>query len=51
MLRVRRRSTKPDAASAQLTSPDGRLAVTFEVNNEGAPRYSVQLEGKTILQA
>ncbi len=36
--------------SAPLTSPDGKLAVTFDLNADGAPRYSVTHGGATVLR-
>ena len=33
-----------------VASPDGRLVVEFRLNADDAPRYSIQLDGKTVLQ-
>lgn len=38
------------AAFAQpVTSPDGRLAVEFRLNEQQAPVYQVKLEGRVVL--
>jgi alpha-glucosidase len=42
-------SNRPDASSNHVQSPNGQLTVKFSVN-EGAPRYSVELSGKPVLQ-
>lgn len=34
----------------QLASPNGRLAVIFHLNDSSAPRYTLQLDGNTVLQ-
>jgi alpha-glucosidase len=34
----------------QLASPNGRLVVDFHVTAAGAPRYTIQLDGKSVLQ-
>lgn len=39
------------AAPARIASPDGRLAVLFDVDDDGAPRYHVELAGKPVLQS
>ncbi|MBC8097450.1 MAG: glycoside hydrolase family 97 catalytic domain-containing protein [Akkermansiaceae bacterium] len=42
-------STGPESPAGQLTSPDGRVAVEFWLTEDGAPRYTVQLDGKPVL--
>jgi hypothetical protein len=37
-------------SNSMITSPDGRLAVEFHLDDAGAPRYVIQLEGKPVLQ-
>jgi alpha-glucosidase len=37
------------AEATHLASPDGRLAVDFHLSPDGAPRYAIQLDGKTVL--
>ncbi|MCJ8191598.1 glycoside hydrolase family 97 protein [Sphingomicrobium aestuariivivum] len=41
----------PAAATAEevVTSPDGRISVTVDVNGEGRPFYRVDLDGETIV--
>ncbi len=34
----------------QITSPNGRLAVDFRLNDAGAPCYTIQLDGQPVLQ-
>ena len=34
----------------QIASPDGRLAVDFRLDEAGAPRYAIRLDGKLVLQ-
>jgi alpha-glucosidase len=41
-------TTKTD--TTRLASPDGRIAVDFYLNAEGAPRYAVQLDAKPALE-
>ena len=43
----------PFIANAQqkLTSPDGNLVMTFQVNKEGAPTYDLIYKGKTTIPA
>src|SRR5690349_1270965 len=43
--------TRPNPKPAELASPDRRLAVDVQVNSEGAPCYSVQLDGQPVLQS
>lgn len=38
------------AAPTMLSSPDGRLRVTFDVSAAGEPHYSIQRSGATVLQ-
>ena len=42
----------PFIANAQqkLTSPDGNLVMTFQVNKEGAPTYDLIYKGKTVIK-
>ncbi|HEX7071056.1 MAG TPA: glycoside hydrolase family 97 N-terminal domain-containing protein, partial [Rhodothermales bacterium] len=47
-------TTYPNAALAQtpepfVTSPDGRVAVSFRLDDDGQPEYSVRLGGKELL--
>lgn len=32
-----------------IASPDGRVKINFRLNAEGAPRYEIQLDGKSVL--
>lgn len=34
----------------RTTSPDGRLSVEFQLDDKGSPRYSIQRDGKLVLQ-
>ena len=34
----------------RLTSPDGNLVMTFEVDRKGAPTYDLTYKGKTVLR-
>ena len=34
----------------QVASPDGRLVVNFRLNEAGAPRYAIRLDGRLVLQ-
>jgi len=36
-------------ASTVVTSPDGRIEVTFRLDAQGAPHYAVQLDGRQVL--
>ena len=36
-------------AQQKLTSPDGNLVMTFQVNKEGAPTYDLIYKGKTVI--
>ena len=38
------------ADASRLASPDGRLAVVFHLNADGAPRYAIQLDARPVLQ-
>jgi alpha-glucosidase len=40
----------PESKPVSLASPNGKLVVVFHVNADGAPRYEIQLAGKTVLQ-
>jgi len=42
-------SPAASSKNVKLSSPDGRLAVEFHLNAEGAPRYAIQLDGKLVL--
>ena len=33
-----------------VTSPDGRIVVRFDLNEAGAPSYSVEVDGRAVLQ-
>ena len=33
-----------------VTSPDGRIAVRFDLTEEGVPSYSVEVDGRAVLQ-
>ena len=37
-------------AQQKLTSPDGNLVMTFQVNKEGAPTYDLIYKGKTVIK-
>jgi alpha-glucosidase len=37
-------------SSLQVASPDGKLAVTFSLNAAGAPRYTIEREGRSVLR-
>ena len=39
---------EPKAIS--IASPDGRLEVDFHLSADGAPRYAIRLDGKTVLR-
>jgi hypothetical protein len=39
----------PDAAGVSIAGPNGRLAVEFNLDGAGAPRYSVRLAGRPVL--
>lgn len=45
-------STGPAAAASmgQIASPDERIKVEVSLNDEGAPRYTITLAGKQVLQ-
>ena len=36
--------------ATRLASPDGRIAVDFHLNADGAPRYAIQLDAQPVLQ-
>lgn len=38
------------AEPVQLRSPDERISVEFQLDGSGAPRYSVQFDGRTVLE-
>ena len=38
-------------AQQRLTSPDGNLVMTFQVNKEGAPTYDLTYKGKAVIKA
>jgi alpha-glucosidase len=38
------------AEATRLASPDGRIAVDFHLNADGAPRYAIQLDDHPALQ-
>ena len=38
------------AEATRLASPDGRIAIDFHLNADGAPRYAIQLDAKPALQ-
>jgi alpha-glucosidase len=38
------------AEANRLASPDGRIAVDFHLNADGAPRYAIQLDARPVLQ-
>jgi hypothetical protein len=40
----------PEPATSQIASPDGRLVVDFRVDEAGAPRYAIRLDGQLVLQ-
>jgi alpha-glucosidase len=42
-------SPAPDANPVSVASPDGRLVVDFHLNDAGAPRYAVRLDGRPVL--
>jgi hypothetical protein len=37
-------------AQQKLTSPDGNLVLTFQVNKEGAPTYDLTYKGKVVIK-
>ena len=37
-------------AQQKLTSPDGNLVLTFQVNKEGAPTYDLTYNGKVVIK-
>ena len=37
-------------AQQRLTSPDGNLVMTFQVDKEGAPTYDLTYKGKTVIK-
>jgi alpha-glucosidase len=39
-----------DMTDERATSPDGRLSVEFRLDDRGSPRYSIQRDGKLVLQ-
>jgi alpha-glucosidase len=41
-------ATQPQAIS--IASPNGRLVVGFRLDDDGAPRYVIRLDGKPVLQ-
>lgn len=38
------------SASEVLTSPDGKLAVTFDLTADGTPVYSMTFDGKEVVK-
>lgn len=38
-------------AQQRLTSPDGNLVMTFQVDKEGAPTYDLTYKGKAVIKA
>ncbi len=40
--------TAMGAEAAVITSPNGKLVVTTDINTKGTPVYSVKLDGKTV---
>ena len=40
----------PELTTMQIASPNGRLVVDFRLNEAGAPRYAIRLDGKLVLQ-
>ena len=40
----------PGLTTMQIASPNGRLVVDFRLNETGAPRYAIRLDGKLVLQ-
>ncbi len=42
-------STRPAPKTAQIASPDGRVAMDLTVTDSGSPRYTVHLDGKPVL--
>lgn len=40
-----------EAQTVSVSSPDGRVAVTFELTDEGAPVYSLTLDGRALLES
>lgn len=38
------------AKTIRVPSPNGRLVVEFNLTADGAPRYAIQLDGRTVLQ-
>lgn len=40
----------PELTTMQIASPNGRLVVDFRLNEAGAPRYTIRLDGKLVLQ-
>jgi alpha-glucosidase len=40
----------PPAQGAVLVSPSGRVRLTVEVDDDGAPRYSVSLRGRPVVE-
>jgi hypothetical protein len=39
-----------EPTTMQIASPDGRLVVEFRLDETGAPRYAIRLNGKQVLQ-
>ena len=42
--------TAMGAEAAVITSPNGKLVVTTDINTKGTPVYSVKLDGKTVVE-
>jgi len=40
----------PQPTTTQIASPDGRIVVDFRLDQAGAPRYAIRLDGKLLLQ-
>jgi alpha-glucosidase len=40
----------PAPGAGTLASPDGRIAVDFNLNDAGAPRYTIHCEGQLVLR-